>query len=440
MPRISPKKRAAFDILDWLFFNQTLFLRLSEDDETLNDDSPQAKELTALVDIMQRVNEEVASTGTIGVTAQALKHTIYCLLEVGFSDNIVQKSSSGFVARLGLTDERGIPLSKLADAFDPIQVATLYEYEQLFSSAVVAGFSKATHGVSEDTALAIATRVNATFSDAPAVVRFRLAERVFILEFMDAPLKFLSWMYRTGILVSKKFVAGRATSDIAEDFKTRIVLLCEFELMRGSLLRMMNKQSKIRRDGIRALQDNVEHRLSKAARTQLLDEDDFYKRLELDPENLKTILFFDLARLADDLYLHDVLERFAGQHRRSRFWTGPQHSWAGIVGSGMIFACHSLVDSQLKITRSGNNYSKTDKPLVQEDTVAQRICMQLNANGLVCRPASLYETYIESYMKRPSGLYHRAEVYLNLIREQDTVYPAWFHDITYLSFVVGSTP
>ena len=90
MPRISPKRRAAFDILDWLFFNQTWFLRLSEDDETLYEGSPRAGELIALYKISRLVNEEVASTGATGIAAQALKHTVYCILETGFTDNLLQ--------------------------------------------------------------------------------------------------------------------------------------------------------------------------------------------------------------------------------------------------------------------------------------------------------------------------------------------------------------
>lgn len=439
MPRISPKRRAAFDILDGLFFNQTWFLRLSEDDETLYEGSPRARELIALHKIMQRVNEEVASTGATGIDAEALKHTVYCILEASFSDDLVQKSRSGHADRLGLIDEGGMPMSKRAEAIDPAQAASIYKYEQQFFMALIATFSEQAHGVCMDAAVCIATTVGGEFSDAPTAIKYRLTERVVILEFMDAPVKFLSWMYRIGVLTSKKFVAGRATRDITEAFKARVGLLCEFTLMRDFMARLPGKDTA-RRKGIRRLQDELSDRLSDAAWLQLQEENDFYMRLDRQKARQPGTLTFDLARLADEAYLHDFLERFAGNHWRSRFWTGPQQSWTGVVGAGMMWAYRSLVNPQCKITRNGNNYSKSGEPVMQEETIAQHICQNLNEHGLDCKPGSLYETYLECYMKQPAGLYHRATVYHALQQELDVVCPAQLYDVTYLGFITTSTP
>lgn len=436
MSRISPIRRAAFDILDWLFFNQTWFLRLSEDDEGLYEDSPRAGELIALCRIMQRVNEEVASTGATGIAAQALKHTVYCILEAGFSDDLVQKGRNGFADRFDLADERGIPMSKLAEAFDPAQAASLNEYEQTFFIALIVVFGDKAHGVCTDTALTIAATVRAAFSDAPTAVKYRLSERVFILEFTDAPVKFLSWMYRIGVLTSKKFVAGRATRDITEDFKARVGLLCEFSLMRD-FMADLSLNGKPRLKSIRGLQDN---KLSDAAWTQLQEESNFYAYLGRRKAGHPSMHTFNLARLEDEDYLHDFLKNFAENHWRSRFWTGPQQSWTGVVGAGMMWLYHSLVDSRLKITRNGNNYSKYNEPVMQEETVAQYTCHNLNQHGLDCKPGSLYETYLERYMKQPGGLYHRATVYHAWQQEVDIVFSPQIYDVLYLGVITTSTP
>lgn len=79
--------------------------------------------------------------------------------------------------------------------------------------------------------------------------------------------------------------------------------------------------------------------------------------------------------------------------------------------------------------RNGNNYSNSDETVVQEETVAQYICQNLSERGLDCKPGSLYETYLECYMKQPAGLHHRAIVYKALLQEFDVVYSARFHDI-----------
>ena len=438
MPRISPKRRAAFDILDWLFFNQTWFLRLSENDETFYEGSQRAGEFIALHQIMRRVNEEVAIIGATGIAAQAMKHTVYCILEVGFGDNLLLKCRSGCADRFGLTDECGIPLSKKAEAIDPALAARIHKLEQQFFKTLIADVGEKVHGVCEATAFAIAATVGAEFVDAPTAVKYRLAERVFILEFMTAPVKFLSWMYRIGVLASKRFVARRATRDISEDFKARVGLLCEFTLMRDFMLHL-SRNTTARRQSIRRLQDERGDELSDPAWAQLQDESDFYTRLARRKARHPGTHTFDLGRLEDKDYIHAFLERFAENHLRSRFWNGPQQSWTGVVGAGMIRVYHSLVDPQRKITRNGNNYSKSGDPVVQEDTVAQYICQNLKEHGLDCRPGSLYETYIESYMKHPAGLYHRATVYHALHQEFDVVYPAQFYDVTYLGVITTTT-
>lgn len=440
MPRVPPKTRAAFDILDWLFFNQTWFLRLSEDDQTLHEGSLRAEELIALYKIVQRVNDEVASTGATGIAAQALKHTVYCLLEAGFSDDLLQKSRSGHADRFGVADKRGMSMSKLAESIEPTQAIRIHEHQQHFFMALIAAFGEKAHGVRMGTALAIATTVGAAFSDAPTAVKYRLAERVVTLEFMDAPVKFLSWMYRIGVLTSEKFVVRRATRDITEDFKARVGLLCEFTLMRDFMARCLPGKNAARRKAICRLQAELGHDLSEAAWEQLQNEDDFYKRLARQKAHQSDITTFNLKRLEDDAYLHEFLEYFASNHLRSRFWTGPQHSWTGVVGSGMIRTYHSLVDPQRRLTRNGNNYSTSGKPPVHDETVAQHICQNLNEHGLDCRPGSLYETYIERYMKQPAGLYYRATIYHQLLQEFDVVFPVQMFDVAYTAVITTTDP
>lgn len=387
---------------------------------------------------MERVNEEVASIGVNGIAAQALKHTVYCILEAGFSDDLVQKGRRGYAGHFDPTDEQGISLSERAEAIDPAQAASLHEYKQDFFMAFNAAFGEKAHGVCADTALAIAGTVRAMFNDAPTAVRYRLTERVLTLEFINAPVKFLSWMYRIGVLNSKKFVTKRATRDITEEFKARVGLLCEFTLMRDFMARMPGKDTA-RRKSIRRLQDELGDKLSDAAWMQLQEEYDFYMRLDRHKARQPGTPTFDLGRLADNAYLHDFLKRFAENHWRSRFWTGPQQSWTGVVGAGMIWAYHSLVDSQRKITRNGNNYSKSSEPVVREETVAESVCQNLNEHGLDCKPNSLYETYLEHYMKRPTGLYHRATVYHAAQQKLDVVFPMQNHDVTYLRVITTST-
>lgn len=437
MPRITPKSRAALDILDWFLFNQTWFIQLCKDVETLHEGSPEAEELIALHKIARRVNEEVDNTGATGISAQAMKHTIYCFLEALFSDDLVQKSRSGHADRFNMTDEQGTPLSKSAEDIDPAQSARVHQHDQHFFIALTASISESFHGVCKDTALSIATTIGAEFSDAPTAIKYRITERVFILEFMNAPVMFLSWMYRIGVLTSAKFVARDATRDITEDFKARVCLLCEFAIMRD-FIAISNKTHG--NHATRHLQVSLKDKLSRAALDQLRKEDEFYWRRYIEQDKLTLKDLFNLERLEDEAYLHHFLKHFAGNHLRSRFWIGHQHSWTGVVGAGMIRVYHELVDKKRRITRNGNNYSKSDKTIVPEESVAERICKNLKEYGLVCRPNSLYETYIEHYMKQPDGLYHKANMYHSQLRDFDVVFPPYIHDVLYLGIITTTTP
>ena len=437
MPIVSPKKRAAFDILDCLFFNQTWLLRLCAEDESPYESSQRELELIVLNRIKQLVEQEVAATGTIGVAAQALKHIVFCILETGFSDDLVQKGLNGHADRFGLIDEQGVPISERAQELDPVIAAKIYKHDKTFFMALIAAFGAKAHDVSMDTALTIATKVGDAFLDAPTVVRSRLTERVFILEFIDAPLQFFSWMYRIGVLTSNKFAIGRVKRDISDEFKARVGLLCEFTLLRDGMASMPGKNTA-RIKGIRCLQDHLDDKLSDIAWTQLQDEYDFYMRLERRKGRHLETPTFKLDHLDDVRYLHGFLERYAENHWHSRFWTGPQQSWTGVIGAGMMWFYHSQIDKKRKITRNGNNYSNSNKSIELVDTVAQRVCNSLNAHGLDSRPTSLYETYLNCYMKQPAGLYHRATVYHLLQQRMDVVFPAQCHDVAYLAVITTS--
>lgn len=439
MPKVSPKRRAAFDILDSLFFNQTWFLRLNEDDGTLWEQSPRGEELIVLSQLTQMVNQQVAAAGATGVAAQALKHIVFCILEAGFSDNLVQKGQNGHADRLGLVDTQGVPLSVHSQSFDPVQAAKIYQYDRQFCMALIAAFGSKAHGVCSDTALGIVSNVMAAFSDAPAVVRSRLAERAFIVEFINAPLQFMSWMYRIGVLTSSKFAAGRVTRDISDEFKARLGLLCEFTLMRGFIARLRGKNTA-HIESIRRMQDQFGDQLSQTAWEQLQNENDFYMRLERRKLGMSATPTFKLDRLDDNAYLHDFLQRYAENHWHSRFWTGPQQSWTGVIGAGMIWAYHVLIDPQAKITCNGNHYKKPDKQVEQKETVAQRVCGTLDAYGLDSRPGPLYESYLNCYMKRPAGLYHRMTFYHALQQHVDLAFPVQFQDIAYLPIITTSSP
>ena len=439
MARITPQKRAALDTLDRLFFNQTLFLLLLEEEKTGPGDAKREAELVALVSIVKRVGEEVARIGARGVEAEALKHLVFCLLEVTFSESLVLATQDGRPRTFTLTNSEGRPLSELAEKMDPKAAARLHEYQQNFFAATAAAMGEVAHGTKREDAMKIAMALRTEFQDVPTIVRYRLVDRAFAAEFLDAPVKFLCWMFEIDVLNSSKFVASDVKRSISDELKARIGLLCEFSLLRNTMARHFN-QGTLRRDSINRLQDSVWDRISETANLQMDDENAFYVRLDHQKSLRLSSVVFDLSRMGDGDYLHQFLEKVANLQQRSRFWTGGQHSWCGVIGAGMIWAYRTLVDSEKKITQNGNDYTRSGTSSAKKETVAEDMCRVLREHGFTHTPGSLYETLKNYYLKEPDGLYPRAQLYHRLQQQFDVVFPAYINDIFYLGGIVVTSP
>lgn len=443
MPRIAPAKKAALDILDRLFFNQTCIFALGERLYAEDDEDSRTQAIAALWTLRKRVDAEIIASGESGVAAETLRHTVYCLLEAQLDDDLAGDRASAVAERLGLADEQGAPLATRSKALGPFVPARVHEHNQNFFQAVILAVARHAYGVCSKTALAITSKMDVgDLRKAPAVARYRLSERVFCMDFFDAPAVFLSWMLRIDVLTSKKFAPHWATRDIPVDFKVRVGLLCDFFMLRSVVSRLMGQAStgpKV----VRHIRDDLAKKISDQAWDQLNELSFFLDRRSRDQERLADAALlkafaedcFDLGRLRDGDYVTGYLQYFAQNEKRSRFWNGPQHSWTGLVGAGMIHGRHLLVDPNRKITRNGNNHSKRDASVKSEETVSENVCKVLKKYGLASMPGSLYETYRESYLKHPAGLLNRARVYHAALDSMDLAFPASYEDTTYLTII-----
>lgn len=447
MPRVSPKRRAALDIVDALFFSQTYLLRLYSEGPSLKklrddataltaEEAGYCQELVVLHVLVSCVNDAIQVVGVRGIEAYALKHTVYCLLEA-WGPAVKPRLNSSAATREG-----GNPSFALTESIDPTLPAGA---NRSLEAALIAVLAEGTHGVDMETAVSIANDVLGG-DTLPTAVRYRLAERAFSLEFMDAPAQFLSWMCRSGVLTSGKFYVEDATREISEEFKARAVLLCEFMLWRDFLARVSGAHTD-RHKAIRLLQENLGASMSDGAFQQLCEECEFYIRLDRVKTRESAIPTFDLARLADEAYLHTCLDVFGRNHWRSRFWTGPQQSWIGVLGAGTMHAYHSLVNPDLRITLNGNDHSDSqyDMPLYGDqskkrpdrDNVAGRASKHMGGYGFDILPSSLYETYLALYRHRTNGLMSRMSDYFALQHALDLVFPSGAFDPVYLLTMVA---
>lgn len=428
--------------MDILFFNQACLLHFFEEERLFPSETESLSELASIHKLMQCVNNEVTSFNATGVAAEVLKHTIYCLLEVAFADNLVEKDRSGALDYLKIPEKTRTLLDKHLEVIDPAIAELAYNHQKNFCAGVILALSQMAHNVCSKTAFDIVNKLIPEFQNAPASVKYRLTERVFAFEFLFAPVEFNSWMHQIGVIKSKKFSEARLGTNVSKSFQARIILLCEFILLRDSMpIPHSNYSSRLK--GIDTLLEELKSQMSKTARRQLVSEWKFYghlKHTKDDTPATKGMLTVDLTRLDDSQYLHDFLSRFSARHKRSRFWTASQHSWVGVLGASMIHLYHSIIDSRRKITRNGNNYSKSDQAAVHEETVAQIVSRYLSKNGFDSRPSSIYETYKEKFIKKPDGLFFRAKGYINITNNLNVVFPIDLGDSIYYGFVVRNTP
>ncbi|OAD84538.1 hypothetical protein ATN89_08875 [Comamonas thiooxydans] len=429
-----------------MFFNQTCIFSLGERLWADDDWDSHAEAIAVLATLRQSVDDEIIASGASGVAAEALRHTVYCLLEAQLDDDLASDRAISAAERIGLTDEKGVPVATRARELDPAIHARVHEFNQNFFQGVIVTMATCAHDVCKETALTIASKIDTgELRKAPAVARYRLSERIFCLDFLNAPAVFLSWMYRIDALSSKKFASHWATSDIPAVFKARVGLLCEFILMRSVVTHLM-RQASSTPNLVRRMRNDLTRDLSDQAWDQLHEFSFFLDRRSRNQEQLADQALlrafaedsFDLGRLDDGDYLIGYLEYYAQNEKRCRFWNGPQHSWTGVVGAGMIHGFHIAVDPKRKITRNGNNHSKRYDSANREDTVSEHVSKVLKKYGLASMPGSLYETYRGAYLN-PAGLLNRAKLYHAAIDNTDLALPASHEDTTYLATVVVTT-
>jgi hypothetical protein len=352
MGRKNPQQIAVLDILDWLYFNQVLvFSVYSQTDREW------------LKRIVDRISHSVSETGATGLEAEYLKHCVLCFLELFLADDIDKFRELDINAELP-----ELPAEKDRNAWNQLK-----EYQRDYFTAFVLAVNEQAHGKSITLAGDIATGLQEQFLNAPASVRYRLADRCMAYEHKEAPLDFFTWLTELQIINCAKYRSEKLTIRLPELAITRIGLLCEFEILRRSIGRQYNapnmaeimlkaKTSMLPQSVAGSLLE-IKHKLEKLTYTAPL-----------------TWITFDINRRLDSIYVTSFFNQMAHYFDRIRLWQGSQATWLGVLG-GFIVEMEKF-------------YTSPEKPIYSEinneGTITDGISTFLRKRGFAITGRRLY--------------------------------------------------
>lgn len=331
------------DILDWIYFNQTLHSVMGSD------------VVAWFAEIVERVKTAVAATGAVGIEAEIMKHYVFCFLEI---------------------------LASYENPDMDVKNKELSRYCMDFFCATLIAISKRTRNDSLSEARGITITLVDYVLSAPMVVRWRLAERCLAAEYTFATHECFLWLVKVEAISCAKFTGADVSSH--EAVVARIGLLVEFEWARFHF-RNVQKETHLARYRF----DDISDTLPMQA-TLITEARDLWVARFLDDVPSAVPNGFDVGRQSDKDYVVDFLNRVHPHWTRKCFCKCTLAGWVSHLGALSIMICKSRKDP-----RPGydENHKERDT-LAKEakDTLEQRYGMRINTRTLWERHNAFMET------------------------------------------------
>ncbi|MCQ8129473.1 hypothetical protein [Methylomonas rivi] len=358
MGRTPSHQIAILDILDWLYFNQVLvFSVYSQTDREW------------LKRIVDYVSHSVSETGAVGSEAEYMKHCVLCLLEIFLADDMEKFKEKLRTLDLDIAGEH--PAGIEADTAHRID-----EHRRNFFAGYVIAVGRMAHGESINLAAEIAISLQEQFCDAPALVRYRLAERCMAYEYKKAPLDFFTWLAELQVIRCAKYQSKKLTTPLPELVITRIGLLCEFEMLRGHIGRTCGVPNMAE-----IMIKGKTEKLPETVTEQLLKNKHQFEKLTYTESLRKSWLTFVINRRLDSAYVTYFYAQVSHYFHRIRLWQGTQASWLGTLGGFIV--------------EMRKSHTYPDRPIYVEinnkGTITDDISTLLRERGFSINGRGLYE-------------------------------------------------
>lgn len=398
MGRITTKQIAALDVLDWLYFNQILvFSAYSEKDQEW------------LTQIVKCVNESIARVGMTGLKKECLKHYVLCHLEIFLSDDdfIDKYKAKGICTNI-----------ELPTGTDKDTSYKLQEHNKNFFGAYLLAVSKLFHGAFLSTAFEIASDLQERFFDAPASVRYRLVERCLAYEFKNSSLDFFTWMLELKIIKCSKYKQNNRSTFPSDQVITRVGLLCEFEILRGLMIRNSGSPES----AANIMYKNKDKDCPNDIAKQLNYDNYKFNELNISLEKKKTNIMFNIDKRWESEDITDFFIQVSIYCHRPRIWQGTLASWPGTLGGFIVEMQKSHTKKAIYI--ESNN----------DVTITNDVSTFFHEKGFSISGRTLYERH-KHFIKK---IKNKILLYYITLNQVNAVPPAAEVDAPYYSTIMLS--
>lgn len=395
MPATTPIQKAAFDVIDTLHFTQVVMSEVCKD--------PIAEWYPRII---LKINNMLREVGMTGKQAAIAKHYLLGALEIYLSvDGKLSSAMAEYAEQPDLNTlfEEGTIYDK------PTQTASNFSLTMLYAAAENNGVQ----GEFIDRAVEeLVNDQDLELSATPYLIRYRLVECCYALEYAGAPLGFYRELVSLGIISCGKYslnidtYAKNAESG-GELLFLRACLLFEFKILQRAVAVILSLKNS-----------NTIALPSPDPRMSPLDQkniSDYYKRLVdvwFMGEGRQSFVSFQCK---GDLSIKDV-EVFLGNinkyYLHKRMFSGTQGSWLGTLGAFDIACEHDDEPAMAIYSEGGNSRS-----------ISERVRLKYLEYGFSVSARSLYLRYKSVKKER----YTQVKYYCFLLLNQKFITP-WHLD------------
>ena len=399
MPATTPVQKAAFDAIDSLHFSQVVMSFIYGE--------PPAEWYPR---ILGRINGLLQKTGITGKQAEITRHYLLAALEIYLS--VDSNYFSNMAEHHKKTDAGGTP-------YNMVMHEQFAEHARNFSIAMLSKLARencvdsdfllgATEELMNDKALALSTM--------PYLIRYRLTECCYVLEYPDAPLGFYRELARSGVIPCAKYsptadkIEKESHSELSLLF-VRAGLLFEFKMLQRSLSVMISLQ-----ENGSIVFPALDSRTPRTDRKLIAD---YYKRivdiwlLEAQPNSSISFKCNDRVSDTDAELLLKHISRF---YFHKRMFGGTQGSWLGTLGAFDI-ELSRWEEPGIAIYYESNN----------KHTISDKISSKFKVYGFSISARNLYLRH--KVIRKDS--YSKFRHYCGLLMNQPCMIPWYLNDNSY---------
>lgn len=395
MPATTPIQKAAFDVIDTLHFTQVVMSEACKD--SIAEWYPR---------IILKINKMLRETVMTGKQAAIAKHYLLGALEIYLS---VDGELSSTMAEYAEQSDTNTLFEEGANYDMSTQTASNFSLTMLYTAAEKNGVQ----GEFIDRALEeLVNDQDLELSATPYLIRYRLVECCYALEYAEAPLGFYRELVSLGIISCGKYSLNIDT--YAKKYELgvsllflRACLLFEFKILQRAVAVMLS----LKNNNTIAL-PSPDSRMSPLEQKNISD---YYKRLVDDwfmGEGRQSFVSFQCK---GDISIKDV-EVFFGNinkyYLHKRMFSGTQGSWLGTLGAFDI-ACQHDEEPEMAIYYEKDN----------SRTISEEIRLKYLGYGFSVSARSLYLRYKSVKKER----YSQVKYYRFLLLNQKFITP-WHLD------------